>query len=83
MSYNLFNDRPRAVDYHAMPHAVFGYPQIAGVGYTEEQLKKEGIEYNIGKCEFMQTGMGAALMDEDGLVKVMATSEGEILGCHI
>jgi len=83
VGYNLFNDRPLAVDYHAMPHAVFGYPQIAGVGYTEEQLKKEGIEYSTGRCEFMQTGMGAALMDEDGLVKVMATSEGEILGCHI
>ncbi len=83
VGYNLFNDKPLAVDYYAMPHAVFGYPQIAGVGYTEEQLKKEGIEYSIGKCEFMQTGMGAALMDEDGLVKVMATSEGEILGCHI
>lgn len=83
VSYNLFSDKPLAVDYRAMPHAVFGNPQIAGVGYTEEQLMKEGIEYTIGKCEFKGTGMGTVLMDEDGLVKVMATSEGEILGCHI
>lgn len=83
VSYNLFNDKPLAVDYRAMPHAVFGNPQIAGVGYTEEQLKNEGIEYRTGKCEFKETGMGTALMDEIGLVKVLATSEGEILGCHI
>lgn len=83
VSYNLFNEDKMAIDYYAMPHAVFGNPQIAGVGYTEQQLVQEGIEYHKGECEYMETGMGQALMDEDGLVKVLATPEGEILGCHI
>jgi len=83
VTYNLFTDSPLAVDYKAMPHAVFCSPQVAGVGYTEEQLKELGTKYHVGKCKFIETGMGEALMDKDGLAKILASPEGEILGCHI
>ncbi len=70
-------------DYTAMPHAVFTYPQIAGVGKTEQDLEKEGIEYSKSVYQYENTGMGMALKEEDGFVKVLASKDGEILGVHI
>lgn len=68
--------------YYGIPHAVFSSPQVAGVGKTEEQLKKEGIVYKVGKYELKDTAMGGALQ-ENGLVKVLVDQEDTILGCHI
>lgn len=69
--------------YEAIPHAVFSSPQVAGVGKTEQELQKEGVQYRIGRAEFKDTGMGGALQ-ENGLVKVLVDETGQqILGCHI
>ncbi len=73
-----------AVDDTAMPHAIFSAPQVAGVGRTEQELEDEGADYVTGRYEYGKTGMGLALKEEDGFVKVLADNEtGEILGCHI
>lgn len=71
-------------DYNAMPHAVFTSPQIAGVGATEQELKEKGADYAIGKYDYIKTGMGLALKDEDGFVKIIINPRTrKILGCHI
>lgn len=73
-----------AVDYTAMPHAIFSEPQVAGVGHTEQELEEENREYVTGRYEYGRTGMGLALKEEDSFVKVLADPETrEILGCHI
>jgi dihydrolipoamide dehydrogenase len=73
-----------AVDDTAMPHAIFSAPQVAGVGKTEQQLEEDGADYVVGTYEYGKTGMGLALKEDDGFVKVLADNEtGEILGCHI
>jgi dihydrolipoamide dehydrogenase len=67
-----------------MPHAIFSSPQIAGVGYTEQQLKKAGIEYSKVVYYYKDTAMGQAIEDTDGFVKFLFEKEnGKILGCHI
>ncbi len=72
------------VDYTAMPHAIFSEPQVAGVGYTEQELEEDDEGYVVGTYEYARTGMGAALKENDGFVKVLADPETrEILGCHI
>ncbi len=71
------------VDYRAMPHAVFSKPQIAGVGETEQQLEESGVDYRKAIYNYADTGMGMALKEEEGFVKVMASKSGEILGVHI
>lgn len=71
------------VDYEDMPHAIFSSPQIAGVGKTEQQLEENGEDYVSATYDYSDTGMGLALKEEDGFVKVLASEEGEILGCHI
>jgi dihydrolipoamide dehydrogenase len=71
------------VDYTGMPHAIFSSPQIAGVGYTEQDLKREKIPYEKSVYHYIKTAMGEAIEDRDGFVKFLAAEDGGILGCHI
>lgn len=86
---NILNpDRMIPVDYDVMPHAIFSSPQVAGVGFTEQQLKtenkEEGKDYLKSIYPYIQTGMGEALEDRDGFVKFLVNREDrKILGCHI
>ena len=80
----LHPDKKVPVNYAAMPHAIFSSPQVAGVGFTEQELKKVGIEYQKSVYSYMNTAMGLALEDRDGFVKFLADKmNGKILGCHI
>ncbi len=80
---NVFNNLRVKVDYWAMPHAVFSSPQLAGVGYPEDQLKENNIAYFVGKYDYINTGMGVALKDKNGFVKILVGKDKKILGCHI
>lgn len=80
---NSFAGNQKEIDYTAMPHAVFSSPQIAGVGKTEGELEEEETDYRKATYDYKETGMGMALKEEDGFVKVLASEDGEILGCHI
>ncbi|MBI4038402.1 dihydrolipoyl dehydrogenase [Candidatus Daviesbacteria bacterium] len=80
---NAFTDKKVPFDPFAIGHAVFSSPQVGGVGKTEQELKKEGIKYKVGRAELKDTGMGGALK-ENGLAKVLTDENGErILGVHI
>lgn len=72
------------INYNLIPGVVYTWPEVASVGYTEEQLKEKGIKYKTGKFPFMASGRARASMDTDGLVKVLADAEtDEILGVHM
>ena len=79
---NLFGDDMEPVDYSAMPFAVFGSPEVAGVGATEADLRAEGADYATNTYRFDGTARGDA-MHAEGFVKAIIDLEGEILGCHI
>ena len=80
----LHPDKKVPVNYAAMPHAIFSSPQVSGVGFTEHELKKEGLEYQKSVYSYINTAMGHALEDRDGFVKFLADkTNGKILGCHI
>ena len=73
-----------AVDYSAMPHAIFSSPQIAGVGKMEQQLRAEGADYVVGRHKYIDTAMGKAIEDNTGFVKFLIERKtGKILGCHV
>jgi len=81
---NAFGKKKIKVDYYAMPHAIFSSPQIAGVGFTQQQLKKKKINYALGKYNFINSGMGIAIEDREGFVKILVDRKTKkILGCHI
>lgn len=81
----LFVDKTdEPLRYPPVPHAVFSYPQIAGVGKTEDQLKKEGADYVVGLNPYKNSGMGMALLSDHGFCKILIDRETRsILGAHI
>lgn len=79
---NAFAGKKVPFDPFAIGHAVFSSPQVGGVGKTEQELKKAGIKYKVGRAELKDTGMGGALQ-ENGLAKVLVDEQNNILGCHI
>ncbi|HEU4605934.1 MAG TPA: dihydrolipoyl dehydrogenase [Nitrososphaera sp.] len=81
--YNITGHRKAPVDYTAMPHAIFSSPQIAGAGYTEQELKKSKTAYSRAVYPYIRTAMGEAIEDRDGFAKFLVSKEGRILGCHI
>jgi len=72
------------VNYDAIPAVVYTQPEIASVGKTEEELKKAGVEYNVGKFPFTANGRARANLATDGFVKVLADKATDrVLGVHI
>jgi dihydrolipoamide dehydrogenase len=67
-----------------IPGVVYTWPEVASVGYTEEQLKEKGIKYKAGSFPFKASGRARASMDTDGLIKVLADAQtDELLGVHM
>ncbi|MCH9631508.1 MAG: Mycothione reductase [Chlamydiia bacterium] len=80
----LFQNQEGPIKYRPMPHAVFTHPQVAGVGVTEDVLKKENIPYVKGFCRYSDSAMGMALLPEYGFVKLLFHKETKkLLGAHI
>ena len=72
------------VNYDAIPGVVYTFPEVATVGKTEEQLKKDGVAYNKGTFPFMANSRARCTGDSEGLVKILADKNTDkILGVHI
>ena len=70
--YNIIDsDNKIPINYNAIPHAVFTSPQIAGVGLSEQEAKATELDFVVGKYPYIDTGMGMALKDESGFVKIL------------
>ncbi len=84
--HNAILKKRRKVDYHAVPHAIFSHPEIAGVGLSEkealEKFKEEGVL--IGFKQYENTAKGKAMESKDYFVKIiLEKSTSRILGAHI
>jgi len=72
------------VNYLLIPNVVYTWPEVASVGYTEEELKSRSVAYKMGSFPFKASGRARASMDTDGLIKVLADQQtDEILGVHM
>jgi dihydrolipoamide dehydrogenase len=72
------------INYNLIPGVVYTWPEVAGVGATEEELKKNGIKYKMGSFPMRALGRARASMDIDGLVKILADeATDEVLGVHM
>ena len=81
--HNSQHGHRAAVPYHAVPHAVFTYPQIASVGLTEREARR-GHSVLVGLTPYASVAMGEAMLEHDGFAKaVVERSTGRILGFHI
>jgi dihydrolipoamide dehydrogenase len=72
------------VNYDLVPSVIYTHPEVAWVGKNEEQLKADGVTYNVGVFPFVASGRALAANDADGMVKLLTeTKSDRILGCHI
>ena len=72
------------INYGIIPGVIYTHPEVANVGATEEQLKKDGRAYKVGKFSFMGNGRAKANFAADGFVKILADKTTDrILGAHI
>ncbi|KIM38553.1 hypothetical protein M413DRAFT_447777 [Hebeloma cylindrosporum] len=72
------------VNYNAIPSVVYTHPEVAWVGKTEQELKKEGVSYKIGKFSFAANSRAKTNLDSEGFVKILTEKETDrILGVHV
>ncbi len=76
--------QPGHVNYEAIASVVYTWPEVAGIGKTEEQLKDEGVAYKVGKFPFTANGRARCNGDTNGFAKILADEKTDrVLGCHI
>ncbi len=73
----------RQVNMDVIPSAVFTMPECASVGITEARAAEAGLEFRAVKGMFRSNGKALAMGEPDGLVKLLLTPDGHILGCSI
>jgi dihydrolipoamide dehydrogenase len=75
---------PGEVNYDAIPGVIYTWPEVAGVGMTEEQVKDRKIPFCVGTYPFSGAARARCMGEKDGFVKLIAHSKTDrILGIHI
>lgn len=79
----IAGQNPEPLDYNNLPSCTYCQPEIASVGYTEEQAKAAGYAVKVGKFPFTASGKATAAGAREGFVKVIFDAKyGEWLGAH-
>ena len=80
----LISGKAGHVNYDIIPGVIYTSPEVASVGKTEEQLKKNNVNYKVGKFPFMANSRAKAIDEPLGFVKMLADSKTDrVLGVHI
>jgi len=75
---------PVHIDYNCVPSVIYTHPEVAWVGKSEEDLKKDGIPFKVGKFPFAANSRAKTNADTDGFVKVLSHQDtDQMLGSHI
>jgi len=89
-AHNLFSDlkEKRAVDYSAVPWAVYTHPQVGHVGMTEAEARAAGQEVLVAVHRYSEIAKGYAMGfepgdEDDGFVKLVTDKGRRILGAHV
>lgn len=70
-------------DYSLVPSCVYTHPEISWVGYSEDYLKENQIDYKTGRSLFSANGKALTAGEGDGQIKTMISSDGKLLGAVI
>lgn len=72
------------MDFRTIPYCIYTKPEIASVGMTEDQARKAGINYTVGRFPLMSNGKALILGETEGLVKFIVDAKtDEVLGMHM
>ena len=80
----IMNGQAGHVNYNLIPGVVYTWPEVASAGATEEELKKTGVDYKVGKFPFLANSRARSVGNTDGMVKLLACAKTDrVLGAHI
>lgn len=80
----IMNGQAGHVNYNLIPGVIYTWPEVASVGATEDDLKKTGVEYKVGKFPFLANSRARSVGNTDGMVKLIACAKTDrVLGAHI
>lgn len=75
------DDKKKTINYSLMPRCIYTKPEVASIGFSEQELKEKKIDYRVGKYNFSGNGKALAMGETEGFIKVLTDSKyGEILG---
>jgi dihydrolipoamide dehydrogenase len=76
-------ERVTPIDNKGIPRVTYSHPEVGSVGYTEAELKEEGVEFDKAMFPFSHNAR-AMMMKTGGHVKVLAAKgNGKVLGVHV
>ena len=76
-------------DARVIPSVAYTDPEVAWVGMTEDECKKQGIKYGVGKFPWAASGRAIANGRDEGFTKVIFDEEthriigGGMVGTHV
>jgi NAD(P) transhydrogenase len=77
--HGVYSGTPRP-----LPHGIWTIPEIGTVGETEESLKKQGIEYIVGRADYKNNARGRIIGDQDGFLKLLfRLPKFQLVGVHV
>jgi len=84
---NTLGER-RSADYRVVPNCIFTMPEIAGVGLTEAEAKRAGLEFIVSRFPFAVNGRAVAIGETEGQIRMICEKGpdgrgGKVLGVHI
>ncbi|MCF7927007.1 MAG: dihydrolipoyl dehydrogenase [Candidatus Izimaplasma sp.] len=78
------NGEDKSINYNRVPSGIYGFPEIAYVGLTEQEAKKQNKDYKVSVFPLSANGKALAEGESDGFIKIIADKKyGELLGVHI
>jgi len=81
---HIAGEKPEPLDYRLISKCIYSAPEVASVGYTEEEAKEKGHKVKVGKFSFRAIGKALVFGESDGFVKMIADEESnDILGVHM
>ena len=79
----MWHRKKQLADYHAIPRCTFVSPEAASVGYSENELRDKGIDYQKASAPIHLIGRSNTSQQDEGFVKILASHTGVVLGGSI
>ncbi|MFP4478670.1 MAG: dihydrolipoyl dehydrogenase [Candidatus Izemoplasmatales bacterium] len=84
LAVNHILGEKETMDYKQMPSAIYSFPEIAQIGYTEKEAKEAKLEFKTSTFPLQANGKALSANETDGFIKIIASKKyNEIIGVHI
>jgi mycothione reductase len=81
--HNATSGKKIRMDFLSIPYAIFTHPQVASVGLTEAEARKDH-EILVGRAKYSDIVAGDTMVEKDGFAKAIVEKKmGKILGFHV